>query len=641
MSRMDGILVVGLRALGLAACGLCVASAQGTPFRPADLHDWREVAEVRIAPDGKTVVYVESRRDAAGAILSNLWMVSTDGRSRSALTEGAWRDWSPSWASDPPSGEQRFAYLTNRAGRTEIRIRKGAGAQDSPVSGVTEPPLAIAFSPRGDRIAFTAIPIEDEEANSAPWAPLSILPFLRTASARHAQLFVVPVSGGAARRLSTGDLDWIGDPVWMPDGQSILCAAAAADSAHPLQGAAIFSVRAADGAMKQLTQSEGRDEQPTPSPDGSRIAWLSTAGRAQSYTVRRLFVMNPDGSRVKQLTGAFDRDISRPQWSSDSRTVYFLAEDSGAAHVYAARNDGTVRPVTKGAGRMRDFSLADNGRAAGIQSSAREAGDVVTFAADLPGGIATLYSPNEHLLAERQIGEVEEMRYDSAGHSIQTWLVKPPGFDASKKYPLLLDIKDSPRGMYGQEFQLRAQIVAAAGFVVLLVNPRGSPGYGEQFGNLLPTRNPGEDADDLLRGVDAAAARGFIDTKRIVLSGGLVAAWILTHSDRFASAVLRNPIADRAAEIALAPDALRRAASEMGGLPWDDPAQYWQHSPIYFGGGLKTPTLILSHAGDVQGRELYFALQARKVDSALVELPAGREPLAGAELETEIAWLQK
>lgn len=273
--------------------------------------------------------------------------------------------------------------------------------------------------------------------------------------------------------------------------------------------------------------------------------------------------------------------------------------------------------------------------------AAREAGDIISFAADLPGGFATLYSPNEHLLAERQIGEMEEMRYDSAGHSIQSWLVKPPAFDPEKKYPLLLDIKDAPQGMYGQEFQLRAQIFAAAGFVVLLVNSRGTPGYGEQFGNLLPTRNPGDDADDLLRGVDAAVAKGYIDTRRIMLSGGLVAAWILGHSDRFASAVLRDPIADRAAEIALAPDALRRAASEMGALPWEDPAQYWQHSPIYFAGQFKTPTLIRSHTGDVQGRELYFALQARKVDSALVELPPAEASFAEAELEAEIAWLKK
>ncbi len=391
---------------------------------------------MRIAPDGKTAVYVESRRDhATGAIQSNLWIVSTDGRSRRALTEGAWRDWSPRWASDPPGAEQRFAYLTNRAGRTEIRIRQASGTQDSPVSGLTQAPLTLALSPRGDVVAFTAMSGKDARPNSPAWAPPAILPFVRAASAGHAQLFVVSASGGAPRRLTTGDLDWLGEPAWMPDGQiQSLCAAAAVDSAHPLQGASIFSVRAADGAMKQLTQSDGRDEQPTPSPDGSRIAWLSTAGRTQSYNVRHLFVMNPDGSRVKQLTGAFDRDVSRPQWSSDSRTVYFLAEDSGAAHVYAARNDGTVRPVTKGAERLRDFSLADNGprRRGPKQRTARSrrrdfirrrlAGWSHHLKYFLP---TSTYWPSAKSAMWKRCDTIPPDTRSSPGR-----LVKPPGFDA-------------------------------------------------------------------------------------------------------------------------------------------------------------------------------------------------------------------
>ncbi len=636
-----------LRSIGLAALLLTSLSAQRKPFTPVDLWDWREVTEVRIAPDGKTAVYVESRRDrAADSVNSNLWIATTDGRSHRAITSGAWRDWSPRWAADAPEGAQTFAYLTNRNGHTQLRIRQIAGDKDSQAGDFTETPLAIALSPRGDAIAFTAMV---RQKPVAPWLPGSLLPFLRAAVEGHVQLFVTSASGAAPRRLTTGDLNWMGEPAWMPDGQSILCAAAGdPDPEHPLREAAIFSVRLADGAMKQITDTQGRDQQPTPSPDGSRIAWLSTKlppgighGAGESYRVRQLYVMNRDGSRVKELTGAFDRDVARPQWSSDSRTVYFLAEDSGATHLFAARNDGSVRPVTKGPGRLRDFSLADNGRAAAIRASPQEAGDVISFAADLPGGVATLYSPNEHLLAEREIGSVEEMRYDSAGHSIQAWLVKPPAFDTSKKYPLLLDIRDSPRAMNGTEFDLRSQVFAAAGFVVLLANPRGSPGYGEQFGNLLATRNPGDDADDLLRGVDAAVAKGYIDSKKLTLSGGLVAAWILGHTDRFAAAVLRYAVADRVAEMALSPDGLLRAA-EMGAMPWDDPAQYWQHSPLYFAAGFKTPALVLSHAGDAQGRELYFALQARKVDSALLELPRPETPSQPVEaLKAELGWLTK
>jgi dipeptidyl aminopeptidase/acylaminoacyl peptidase len=591
---------------------------------------------VRIAPDGKSAIYTEqwhprSEGSTEGASYTNLWSVSTDGRGRTPLTEGEWRDWSPRWAAEAGA----VAYLSNRTGRTQIRIRKFPGAGDAQVGDLAQTPRVIALSPAGDAVAFTAIVAQKPDA---AWAPPELIPFLRAAVAGHLQLFVLPVAGGAARQITSGDLNWLGKPAWMPDGRTILCEAAGdPDPAHPLDGGKIFSVRVMDGAMKQLTQHEGRDEQPTPSPDGSRIAWLSTDARRQSYTVRQLYVMNADGSRVKQLSGGFDRDVSQPQWSSDSRTVYFLAEDAGAAHVYAARNDGTIRAVTKGAERLRDFSLADNGRAVAIRSSARETGDVITFAADLPGGSATLYSPNEHLLAEREIGGAEELRYESAGHSIQAWLVRPPGFDAAKKYPLLLDLQDAPRAMYGPEFHLRAQILAAAGFVVLLANPRGSAGYGEEFGNLLPTRNPGDDADDLLRGVDAAMAKGYIDTKKLAISGGLTAAWILAHSDRFAAAVLRNPVAERVSEFALAPDGLRRALSEMGALPWDDPAQYWQHSPIYFAGGFKTPALIVAAQGDVQAREIYVALRARKVDSALLELPGGRDVDA---LRAELEWLR-
>ncbi len=485
-------------------------------------------------------------------------------------------------------------------------------------------------------MAFTAAP-ENASSSRAAWAPAALAPFVAPAPA-HAQLFVAKVEGGPARRLTTGDLDWQGEPAWMPDGQSILCAASAGtDPEHPMQGAAIFNIRVADGAMKELTEPRGEDSAPTPSPDGSRLAWLSTGGLKQSYSIRQVMVANHDGSRARQLTGGFGRDAFRPQWSSDSRTVYFLAEDAGSAHVYAVHSDGAVRAVTRGMERLFDFSLADNGRAAAIRSSATEAGDVVSFAIDLPGGVTSVDAPDDHLLAERQIGAVEEFRYDSAGHSIQAWLVKPPDFDGSKKYPMLMDA--GQRAMYGYEFHVRAQILAAAGFVVMLANPRGSPGYGEEFGSLLATSNPGDDADDLLRGVDAAVAKGFVDPKRVMVTGGLTAAWMLEHSTRFAAAVLRDPVAERAAEMAGAADPIRRAFAELGAFPWTDPAVYWQHSPIYFAGGFQTPTLIVARKGDAQARELYFALQARKVDSALLELPEGASE--GDVVAAEIGWLKR
>jgi len=633
------------------------AWAQRKTFTPGDLWLWRTISETRISPDGRWVVYTENWNDrAANAVYQNLWLASADGRERRQLTDGAWRDWSPRWSANSDA----MAYISNRTGSAQIRIRRIESGQDSQLGQLAQGPLALTWSPNGDALAFTA-PVVAKP--SAAWAPEAILRFLK-APAGHPQLWVIPVTGAdlsgattpgattpgatthgatapgaTARQITTGDLNWLGEPAWMPNGQSILCEAAAdPDPEHPLEGGEIFSVRPADGAMKQMTQHEGPDEQPTPSPDGSRIAWVSADAKAQSYVVRNLYVMNPDGSRIKLLTGGFDRDVARPQWSSDSRTIYFLAEDSGAAHVYLARLDGTVHPVTKGHERLRDFSLADNGRAAAIRSSATEGGDAISFAADLPGGVTTLAAPNEHLLAERHIAAMEEIHYDSGGHTIQGWIVKPSGFDQSVKYPLLVDIQDTPRAMYGYEFQLRAQILAAAGYALLLANPRGSPGYGEEFGSLLRTRYPGDDADDLLRGVDYAVTRGFIDAKHLAVSGGLVAAWIIGHTDRFSAAVLRDPIADWLIDIATQPDGLRRAASWMGAMPWDEPDQYVKHSPVYFARNFQTPTLVVgdSPAAD----EMDFALRARKVDSALVRLPAAGGPAVNVmELEAELGWI--
>jgi len=291
--------------------------------------------------------------------------------------------------------------------------------------------------------------------------------------------------------------------------------------------------------------------------------------------------------------------------------------------------------------RFRDFSLADNGRAVMVRTTERSE-DVVSFTVDLPPVPAVLALPMEKLMAEREFGAVEEIHFPSAGKNIQGWMVKPPQFDPARKYPLLLDIADAPRRMYGPEFDWRAQVFAAAGWVVLRVNPRGTAGYGEEFGRLLPTSYPGDDADDLLAAVDFAIAKGGVDAQQVAVSGGLLAAWIMGHSDRFAAAVARDPIVDFA-QYALASEAhAREVLSWLGVMPWDDPDQYARRSPLYFAQNWKTPTLVLARDSDPQAEEFYSALRQRKVDSWMVRIPDSDKPSGSiAELETAAAWLKR
>jgi acylaminoacyl-peptidase len=590
----------------LLAISALTAAAARQPFSAADLNAWRAASDPRVRPDGRWAVYVES---AGGR--SNLRVASTDGRERRQWTDGAWQDTSPRWS---PDGE-RIAWISNRGGRAHIRVRRFDSAAELEIPS-TAAPLSLAWSAEGEAIAFTA-PVEREFR--AAWAPAAALPFLRQ-PAPVVQVFVAPSAGGAARQVSHAEAGCVGEPSWMLDGKSVIAACDGAVVALPV----------AEGSAKRLTTEPAVYDSPLVSPDGGRIAFLRTDRKPQNYVVRKLWVMNADGSRARVLSGSLDRDATAPQWSSESRTLYFQADDRGATRLYAARNDGTLRPVVSKPERLAGFSLADNGRAVSVRSSATEGGDVVTFTVDSITQPVTMEAPNEKLLADRQIGAVEELSYSSDGHTIQAWLVMPPAFDASRKYPLLVDVADDPRRMYGVEFQLRAQLFASRGFAVLLANPRGAPGYGEEFGNLLRTRYPGDDFDDVLRGVDAAVAKGHVAGDRVAIAGGIVAAWAIGHSTRFYKAVARRPVVDWAVDI-------NKASAALGAMPWEEPELYAKRSPIYYAQSFRTPTLVLAGDADAQSEMLYRALRARGVDAALVKLTD--DP--ALEFETVAGWLEK
>jgi len=614
--------------IGPVISWLAVAAASfgRAPFTPADVWAWRAVEDPRISSDGRRVVYVEHWNDrAAPAVRANLRIASTDGKQLRALSEGPWRDRSPRWS---PDGA-RIAFLSDRAGGRGIYIVPMEAGEPLTVSTGESMPLSLAWSPDGRSIAFTAA-VPPQTAAMASWAPPELLTLLRPPPPE-VELLVVPVNGGAPRQLSHGGFTIRGEPAWMPAGDSILNAAARAG--EPPQ---IYSLRAADGEAHRLTEGPGANQDPLPSPDGARIAWICAASEPAFYAVRKLCVMSRNGEHRKTLGGLLDRDAHAPQWSSDSRTLYFLADDQGATHVYAAHSDGAVRQVTNREERLEGFSLADNGRAVSVRSSATEGGNLVTFAVDLPGGVTTLAEPNQPLLAQRDIGAVEEIRFESAGNAVQGWLIRPPNEDRARKIPLVVEVSGEPRAMFGYEFPLEAHILAANGYAVLRVNPRGSPGYGEVFGALLPTRLPGDDFDDVMRGVEAAVAKGGVDAGRVALVGGVVAAWALGHTNRFTAVVARRPIVDWSSEVTLAADGWRRAAW-MGGPPWEQAARYVARSPLYAAASFTTPTLVIG--SDAQSEELYFALQARKVESALLAAgPDGDPGGEASQLSAILAW---
>jgi acylaminoacyl-peptidase len=659
---------------------LAVTSAAKQPLTPDTLWDWRTATEPQISPDGRSVVYVIGWSDRMNdAMYSNLRIVNADGKQLRPLTQGAFRDSSPRWS---PDGT-RLAYLSNRSGRRQIHVRWMDTGQEARITDLQHSPSNITWSPDGASIAFTRrVPGKPSwlvkmpgRPAGAKWAdPPIVVTELRWRSdgggilrPGKTHVFVVPVTGGTPRQVTSGDYDHgrRSGLAWTPDGRSILVSAQRIpDAEYSLEGDDIYAFNLAGGAVRQLTTRKGPDTNPTPSPDGKKIAYVGYDFKHQSYTVRHLYVMDSDGTDPRPLPDSLDRDVSSPRWSADSKTIYFTADDRGATYVYSVTTDGKLRQLSKtrhrctGYGLPRAFSVAANGRVAAMCSTPKEPYDIITFTLDRPNEVTRLSAVNESLLADRAIGDVEEITYKSFdGRPIHGWIIKPPGFDPSKKYPLVLEIHGGPHYMYGVEFNHELQSFAGRGFVVLYTNPRGSTGYGEEFGNIIHMKYPGDDYKDLMAGVDVMLAKGYVDPKKLCVTGGsgggLLTAWTIGQTDRFAAAVSQFPVTNWITQVGTADNGYRHAASWMKAMPWEKPQQYIDHSPIFLAGNFKTPTMVITGEADyrtpiAESEELYFALKARKVDSVLVRIPDEPHGMRGAhpshrvaKLEHILAWLEK
>lgn len=528
--------------------------------------EMESVSDPQIAPDGSQIIYTRSwidkvndRRESA------LWIMNADGGKNRFLTDGSSARWSPDGT--------RIAYLARGEPKgTQIFVRwmdaEGATTQ---ITRVDESPGSIRWSPDGKSIAFTMLVPERDtwtvklpgRPDGAKWTegPRIIdrlnyrrdrVGFLKDGY-RH--IFLVPADGGTPRQLTSGDYDhggsWFGGGIdWTPDGQAIVFSGLREEDADYIwRESEIYEVSVADGTIKQLTQRRGPDGSPTISPNGRLIAYTGYDFTDDTYIDSKLYVMNRDGSNPRLLSADLDRTPRNLMWSGDSRTIYFNIDSEGTRNLYAATLDGRVRRVTDGTHMLGVSDIDRNGQAVGVLTSYHEPGDVVSFNVRRPNRIAQLTFVNDDILNHIELGEVEEVWYTSVDDlRIQGWIIKPPDFDPNKKYPLILQIHGGPHAMYNVGFNFNRQEHAAQGYVVLYTNPRGSSGYGSAFGNAIKRAYPDKDFDDLMKGVDEVIDRGYIDQRNMFVyggsGGGVLTAWVVGHTDRFAAASSNYPVID-------------------------------------------------------------------------------------------------
>ncbi len=598
--------------------------------------DWEWVANPQLSPDGSQIIYTRSwvdkindRRD------SEVYIMNADGSRKRRLTEGS----SPKWS---PSGDRILFTRGSDDEGTQIFVRwMDAEGAETQVTHLENGPGNVEWSPDGTQIAFTMSVDSDHpwpisvpgRPDGAKWteAPKVVDRLYYRRDRRgyidegYTHLFVVPADGGTARQLTDGDWNHNG-VTWTPDGAEILFTSLRVEDAeHEWRQSDIYSVNVANGAITRLTDRSGPDGSPVPSPDGSLIAYTGNDLTTDTYITRKIYVMNRDGSNSRMISEGFDRQASGMTWAEDGSGLYLNVSSEGTRNVHFASVDGGVTPVTQG-NHMLSFSSIESGLAVGTRSDSHNPGDIVTFRLSDPGDITRLTDVNDDVLTGVTLGEVEEVWYKSVeDYDIQGWIIKPPDFDPSKKYPLILAIHGGPHGMYNVGFNFGWQNHAANGYVVVYTNPRGSSGYGSAFGNAIKNAYPGKDFDDLMAGVDLVVGRGYIDEQNMFVygcsGGGVLTSWVVGHTNRFAAASANCPVTNWLSFVGTTDGASWYRNFEK--FPWDDPSEHLRRSPLMYVGNVTTPTMLMTGEGDLrtpmpQTEEYYQALRVLKVPTAMI-----------------------
>lgn len=624
---------------------------QKTNLELTDLFDLEYVTSPSISPDGSKVIYVRNFKDImTDRDYSNLWITNTDGSQNRPLTQGNHSDVSPVWSHDGT----KVAYRSNQQDeKMKLFVMYLDTKESVALTNSANAPGSVSWSYDDQMLAFTQfVPSTPKSLLNIPakpagatWneAPIYIDDMNYRGDGAgyfkpgNPQIFTIGIAGGTARQWTSDDNSY-GSPIWSKDGKTLYFSANLHEN-HELEpgNSEVYQLELSNGTIKAVTSRFGPDSGPVLSPDGSKIAFTGFDDSFQGYQVTNMYVMNNDGSEIKNLTADLDRDVENPQWEANGKGIYFQYNEFGDTKIGHVALTGKVRTVVEGLGGLDlgrpynagDYSVSSNSKFAYTLGGTDHPADLAVWS---DGQMKRITALNDDVFSFRNLGKTEEIWWESSydGLKIQGWIVTPPNFDSSKKYPMILEIHGGPFAMYGTSFSYEVQQYAAAGYVVLYSNPRGSTGYGQEFGNSIHHDYPNHDYADLMSGVDVLIEKGYIDTDNLFVTGGsgggLLTAWIVGKTDRFKAAVVAKPVINWSTHVLYADNPAFFTKYWFPGTPWEAPENYAKRSPITFVGNVTTPTMLLSGEADyrtpiAESEQFYAALKLQGVETAMVRIP--------------------
>ncbi len=642
-----------------------------------DIFDMEYVSDPQISPDGSKIVYVRNSKDVmTDKNLSNLWIVNFDGSNNRPLTTGNHNNVSPRWSHDG----KKLAYRSNSEDdKTKLYMMWLDTKESVPLTNTPQAPSNVSWSHDNLHLAFTMFVPESHESivklpqkpEGAKWndPPKYIDDMTYRADGAgylksgHNQIFVLSADGGTPRQLTFSENNH-GGPVWSNDNTSLYFSANLHENKEfEPANSEIYKINLASGKIDTLTNRFGPDGGLALSPDGKKIAYTGFDDTFQGYQVTQLYVMDVDGSNPKLLSKELDRDVQNIQWAGDGKSIYILYDDKGDGKIGQISLSGKTSMLTDNLGGLSlgrpynqaEFTVSTNNQFAYTLGGTEHPADLGTFYKGKNNRITSL---NDDLFSFRKLGKVEELWWDSSfdQRKIQGWVVTPPDFDPSKKYPMILEIHGGPFTSYGSVFSAEIQAYAAAGYVVLYTNPRGSTSYGQEFGNLIHHDYPNHDYEDLMSGVDALLTKGYVDAENLFVTGGsgggVLSAWIVGKTDRFKAAVVAKPVINWYSFVLYSDNPGFFYKYWFPNKPWENPENYLKRSPLSLVGNVTTPTMLLTGEEDyrtpiAESEQYYAALKLQKVETAMVRIPGAGHGIANrpsnliAKIASVLAWFDK